>query len=236
MAVRAVHIPTLMELLLMGARTRPVEVSTVELAQRIRKSQQAASKHLMELERDGYIERVRTGSRSGVKLSEKGVDTLVSLYAGLKAGLEEQPPFIELKGALFSGLGEGAYYVGLRGYRRQFLAKLGFDPYPGTFNVRLTSPVDRKLRRELQQFPGVFVAGFEDEHRTFGWVRCLPAVVNGAVEGFAFTSFERTHYDDSVIEVIAPVRIRDRLALQDGDPVVVRVFLAKEYRQPRTPW
>lgn len=233
--VKPVHIPTLLELLLLGARSRPIQISTIALAKRIGRSQQAASKHLVELERDGLIERTRIGNLHGIKLTQSGVDAMTALYGSLKTALEERPQTVEVKGYLFSGLGEGAYYVSLRGYRRQFIAKLGFDPYPGTFNVRLASALDRKTRRELQQYPGVFISGFEDEHRTFGWVRCLPAAVNGAVEGYVLSAFERTHYDDSVIEVIAPTRIRDWLGLKDGDLVSIQVTLSREMvAAPRT--
>ena len=36
---------------------------------------------------------------------------------------------------------------------------------------------------------------------------------------------ERTHYDSSVLEVIAPVKLRDLLGLKDGDSVTVKVFI-----------
>ncbi|MGC8556349.1 MAG: helix-turn-helix domain-containing protein, partial [Conexivisphaera sp.] len=53
------HVQTLIELLLMGARDGPVPVTTVELARRIGRSQQAASKHLEALEEEGLVERYR---------------------------------------------------------------------------------------------------------------------------------------------------------------------------------
>jgi riboflavin kinase len=53
------HIITLAELLAKGARHNFVTITTSSLGKSINKSQQAASKHLLELERDGYIERIR---------------------------------------------------------------------------------------------------------------------------------------------------------------------------------
>ncbi|MCP8316290.1 MAG: DUF120 domain-containing protein, partial [archaeon] len=75
---------------------------------------------------------------------------------------------MEIEGELFSGLEEGAYYVSLENYRRQFIDKLGFDPYIGTLNLKLTSSKDRKLRHELEHYSGISIDGFKNEHRTYG--------------------------------------------------------------------
>jgi len=222
--VKPTYIPTLMELLALGAKNSYVETSTIDLAKRVGKSQQAASKHLSDLERMGYIERFRSGGRNGVKVTAKGVEAMMDIYSTLKVVLEGVEPTLKIEGELFTGLGEGAYYMSLRGYRRQFLKKLGFDPYPGTLNLRL-SPVYRRLRRDLERYPSIHIEGFEDEQRTYGWARCYPAKVNDSIEGMVIV-LERTHYDDSVLEVIAPVDIRDTLRLKDGDRVAVKIYLS----------
>jgi len=36
---------------------------------------------------------------------------------------------------------------------------------------------------------------------------------------------ERTHHGPEVVEVIAPVKLRDALALKDGDPISIEVQL-----------
>ncbi|MFB3043524.1 MAG: MarR family transcriptional regulator, partial [Nitrososphaerales archaeon] len=63
---------TLLELLLLGAKESPVKLSTMDLARKIGKSQQAASKHLSELEQQRFLERMVEGSDSYVKLTRKG--------------------------------------------------------------------------------------------------------------------------------------------------------------------
>lgn len=223
--LKPAHIPTILELLMLGAKDKPVDVSTIQLAKRIGRSQQAASKHLIELESEGLIERVRIGQRSGVKLTTKGIEAMMSLYTQLRGALEGLPPAIEIKGEVFSGIGEGAYYTSLHGYRRQFLRKLGFDPYPGTLNIRLKTSLDRRLRRDLESYRGIYIEGFQDEYRTYGGVRCFKATVNDRIEGAVLIA-DRTHYDDSVLEVISPVYIRRVLGLKDGDEVRVRIELS----------
>ncbi len=215
-------LPTLIELLLMGAREGPVPVTTEELARRIGRSQQAASKHLEALEREGLVERYRRGRATEVKLTPKGVNELVGLYLILRSTLEEPPESYLFTGEVFSGLGEGRYYMSLEGYRRQFAEKLGFEPYPGTLNVRLDSPSQSMQLRELVVRGGIRVKGFSDGVRTYGDVICYRALVED-VAG-AVVVAERTHYDYTVLEVIAPVNLREALGLRDGDRVSVRVF------------
>jgi len=222
--LKLAHIPILIELLSLGAKDSPIKISTIEISKRTGKSQQLASKHLLELEKEGYVERFKGDRQYSIKLTERGLNQLTKLYLVLKEVLEAPPSVIEIEGELFSGLGEGSYYISLEGYRRQFIDKLGFDPYLGTLNLRLTSPKDRKLRRELEHYSGIGIDGFKDEHRTYGGAKCFMAIVNDQVEG-AVGILERTHYDESVLEVISPVKIREKLGLKDGDRVKVKVFL-----------
>ncbi len=221
--MKAVHVPTLLELLLLGAKEEYVEISTTDLAKRLGKSQQVISKHLSDLEKAGYVERARGGRGSSVKLTAKGIDSMTGLYAALRRSFEGIEPVFEIRGKVFAGLGEGAYYMSLRGYRRQFVNLLGFDPYPGTLNLRLDSPQDRRLRRDLDKHSSINIEGFEDGHRTYGWAKCYPAEINDGLRG-AVIILERTHYDDSVLELISPVNIREALHLKDGEVASVKIL------------
>jgi riboflavin kinase len=222
--LRLAHIPILIELLSLGAKDSPIKISTIEISKRTGKSQQLASKHLLELEREGYVERFKVDRQYSIKLTERGLNQLTKLYLALKEVLEAPPSVMEIEGELFSGLGEGSYYVSLEGYGRQFIDRLGFDPYIGTLNLKLTSQKDRKLRRELEHYSGISIDGFKDEYRTYGGAKCFMAIVNDQVEG-AVAILERSHYDESVLEVISPVNIREKLGLKDGNRVKVKIFL-----------
>ena len=52
------HLLTLTQLLSKGAKHNFVPITTSSLGKSMNKSQQTASKHLLELEQDGFIERV----------------------------------------------------------------------------------------------------------------------------------------------------------------------------------
>jgi riboflavin kinase len=197
----------------MGASRRTVKVSTEYLASKLGYSQQTASRHLIELEKRGWIKRTITPEGCLIMIEESGIHRLNRIYKNLQMIMEAtHPTSIMLEGTLFTGLGEGAYYVTRDEYRKQFIEKLGFDPYPGTLNIKLTSDYDMKTKSELLMYPAVEVDGFKDEARTFGAVKCYPAIINNKVKG-AVISALRSHYNASVLEIIAPICLRSRLEL-----------------------
>jgi riboflavin kinase len=222
--IKSAHIPTLIELISLGAKDRPVAITTIELANKLGKSQQLASHHLDQFEKDGLIERIRSNGRIYVKLTKTGVSEASSLYRTLQVAFEATNESVELDGQIFSGLGEGAYYVSLPGYKKQFHKKLGFEPFPGTLNVRLNRTVDRKVRRDLDSTRGIHIDGFGDGKRTYGGAECFPALINGKVKS-AVLVIERTTHDDSVLEVISPINIRQALRLKEKELIRVKIFV-----------
>lgn len=218
------HFFTLYKLAELGACSRTIKVSTEYLAEKMGASQQTASRHLIELEKRDWIKRTITPEGCLIKVTNLGRAELKKLYSDLRLIFEaEYPPSITLEGVLFTGLGEGAYYVTKEGYRKQFIEKLGFDPYPGTLNLKLTSEYDIKTRAELEAYPAIEIQGFKNESRTYGPVRCYPAIINNKEKGAVVYAL-RSHYNASVLEIIAPTFLRGRLKLKDGNKVKVEVL------------
>lgn len=170
------------------------------------------------------IDRKHTGRGFSVKLTDRGFDAVQSFYGSLKGVIEGQSSEFAFRGQVFTGLGEGGYYVSLKGYAKQFLDKLGFEPFPGTLNLRLFSPTQIEQRRQLQFLKGIEIQGFEDGSRTYGPVKCFRARIEDKYPA-AVLGIERTHYDHSVIEVIAKVDLRNGLGLEDGDECSVTAYL-----------
>jgi riboflavin kinase len=225
--IKLQHIVTLIELLSKGARHNFVELTTTDIGKGIGRSQQAASKHVLDLETSGYIERSKKGQKFAVKVTDKGYSEIQNLFLSLKAALESAPATIDFEGDIVSGMGEGAYYMSLEGYRKQFKEKLGYEPFPGTLNVRLTDQIYMNARLELGKHPSTFINGFSDGTRTYGWVKCYRATINdGSLDNAAVLVLERTHYDDSMVEVIAPVSIKQTANLKNGDRIRVQVQIA----------
>ena len=220
------HLFTLLKLAEMGAHKRTAKISTEFLAQKMEISQQTASRYLIELETEGWIQKTTTPEGSLIRINEAGIQELQKLYTNLRLLIEAAyPPSITLEGTVFTGLGEGAYYIAKEHYRKQFIEKLGFDPYPGTLNLKLTTEYDMKTRTELEAYPAVEIQGFKNEDRTFGLVKCFPAKIDNKIKGALILAL-RSHYDRSVLELIAPVNLRKHLNLKDGNKVKAEILTA----------
>jgi riboflavin kinase len=219
------HLFTLLKLAEMGAHRRTAKISTEYLAGKLDASQQTASRYLIELDNIGWIKRTITPEGCLIKITDTGIKELKKLYSNLRFLMEAAyPPSITLEGVVFTGLGEGSYYISKGPYKKQFIEKLGFEPYPGTLNLKLTTDYDIKTRSELEAYPAIEIEGFKNEDRTFGPVKCYPAIIENEVRG-ALVLALRSHYDASVIEIIAPVFLRKHLKLKDGHKTKVEVLL-----------
>jgi len=125
---------------------------------------------------------------------------------------------LHIEGKVFSGRGEGAKFIEPSWVRSQIAEKLGFIPYLGTLNIRVAKGnINLKLLR-----------------KTTG-IEILPT--RGFCHGKCFKSYfmddmrcvivipEVENYPEDVIEVIAPVNLREKFKLKDGDMVKVKIML-----------
>ncbi|MHB2035675.1 MAG: DUF120 domain-containing protein [Nitrososphaerales archaeon] len=211
----------LLELLKLKAKDGFAQLKTTELGENLGISQQAASVQLKELEGKGLIARKRaTGNRLAVKITEKGLGVIGSVYTDLSAALENEAmerKEVVFHGKVFRGLGQASYFIGLQGYRKQCVRLLGFLPYPGTLNLRLESPLEIYQSKLLKlNYDGTQLEGFVHNKKEYAPLKCFKAVVNDSYRA-AILYTDRTHYNDSVIEIISPDRLRDKLELAEED-------------------
>ncbi|MCO5384218.1 MAG: winged helix-turn-helix domain-containing protein/riboflavin kinase [Methanosarcina barkeri] len=210
----------LKKLALIGAVNKTIKVSSNEFQKHTGASSKTAARKLKQLEEEGLIERKIVSGGQLIKMTEKGIEILKSEYIEYSRIFSPESDLLELEGKVLKGLGEGQYYVNIPGYRKQFEDKLRFEPFPGTLNIQL-SENSSALRNLLREMPAVRIEGFNDGERTFGGGKCYPVIIGG-IEA-AVVAPERTHYPSDLIEIIAPVKLRDALQLNDGDRVVIQV-------------
>jgi riboflavin kinase len=208
---------TLYNLLVLGAASRAVRISTTGLAGLLGCSQQSASRHLRLLEEMGLVSRRFGVDGSLIRVTGAGLEALSEVYYAMKRWIEGGEEVLVFEGAVFSGMSQGSYYVSQPFYREQLREKLGFDPFLGTLNLRLREGY-LEQRRALDGWSSIQIEGFRSEDRAFGGGRCYPLLVNDEVEG-ALVVADRTAYDLSVVEVVSPVNLRERFGLVDGDAV-----------------
>ncbi len=205
-------------LALAGADHTPVVVTSREIGEKLGVSQQAADRYLVGLESRGLIVRTLAQRRQRIQLTPAAMARLRSEYHAYHR-IFEGPGRLEFEGAVASGLGEGRYYLSQPGYVVQFTERLGYSPYPGTLNVRVGAAALRALQ-VVGDWSGIRIDGFTASGRSFGGAACFAARLQGRPAHLIRP--DRSHYQD-VVELIAPVRLRDALRLRDG--VKVRVVL-----------
>ncbi|MBI4392820.1 MAG: DUF120 domain-containing protein [Euryarchaeota archaeon] len=208
----------LKQLARLGGMRGFVSISSGELAGICNTSQQTASRKILKLLKDGLISR-RMGTRKQLlRISRQGVQVLRREFSEYK-GLFSGEGALMFKGRVTTGLGEGQYYMSRKGYIDAFERLVGFTPFPGTLNLTVDFPENEKLA-ELGESESLLIGEFTAEGRTFGAVKVYRASIS-AVD-CAVIMPVRSHHANT-IEVVAPVKLREKLDLKDGEMIDVAV-------------
>jgi len=205
---------------LRGGCKGPVFVSSQSIGEMLAISPQTASRRLKGLEMQGFITRTIAADGQHVTLTGTGEEELRKEYQEYSRIFSEHNKGFVLNGTVVSGIGEGKYYMSLEPYRQQFNTHLGFEPYPGTLNIRLSSS-SLPVRRKIEALNWIRIKGFSTDGRTFGDAKCLPCRIGTISCGIVMPG--RTHYPADIIEVIAPMALRRKLGVEDTDTVTVEV-------------
>ncbi len=226
------HFLTLAHLLSLGAKETHTEITSGQISKVIQRSQQTASKVLIELEKDNLIERIKNNKKFKIKVTQEGFEVIKELHSMMKTAIDSsRGKRVIFKGKIVTGMGEGSYYMSKKGYKDQFREKLGYEPFPGTLNVKLEEQIYKDTKREITSYPSIYIHGFKDENRTFGWVKCYPTIlIPGNKENYekmeiesSILLLERTHHNNSLVEVISPVCIKETASLKNGDIVTIEL-------------
>ena len=203
-----------------GGCQGPVFVSTQSIGEMLAISQQTASRRLKGLETAGLITRVLAADGQHVTVTKPGEEVLRKEHQEYCRIFSDGARVYLLNGSVVSGIGEGKYYMSLGPYREQFNTCLGFEPYPGTLNIRL-APSSMAVRKKIDGLEWTRIKGFSMDGRTFGDARCIPCRIGTIECGIVVPG--RTHYPDDLIEVIAPIALRRKLGVEDNDSINVQV-------------
>ncbi|MDD1693353.1 MAG: DUF120 domain-containing protein [Methanoregula sp.] len=218
--ISAEDLQCLKALAVRGGCRGPIFVSTQSIGEMLAISQQTASRRLKGLETAGLITRTLAADGQHVTVTKAGEEVLRKEYQEYCRIFSEGGKTYQLNGAVVSGIGEGKYYMSLGPYKEQFAAALGFEPYPGTLNIRI-APSSMTVRKKIDALDWTRIKGFSTDGRTFGDARCIPCRIGTIKCGIVVPG--RTHYPDDLIEVIAPIALRRKLGVEDNDSVNVEV-------------
>ena len=124
-----------------------------------------------------------------------------------------------VEGKLVSGEGVGSFFVGVDWSKEQIREKLGFDPYIGTLNIRLSEREAKKLRKVLKTSKGIEIVPAEG----YFTGHCFKALIMAKIKG-AIIIPDKPGYLSTNLELIAPVSLRRTLSLEDDDEIRVEIF------------
>lgn len=196
-----------------GAGIRKTWETIQSLAARAELSSESVRKHLRWLALNGYIRHTTVEGGELISVTADG-------HAQVEVSHHDPMSF---KGKVTDGKGEGQYFVSLDGYIRQFRSKLGYEPYSGTLNIDLTTG----STQQLESIPSIPIDAWSNEHSTYGDVCCYPARIETESE-FAYESVhvllpKRTDHDDTIMELIAPVKLRMHNEISTDTQIIVHV-------------
>ena len=124
-----------------------------------------------------------------------------------------------VKGKVFSGSGEGTKFIELPWVRKQIVEKLGFVPHPGTVNIKLTEGIG-ELKKMLKKAKAIEIS----PAKGFCRGRCFNAYFMDNLK-CAIVIPEVESYPEDIIEVIAPISLREKFKLKNGDMVEVKIMV-----------
>lgn len=125
-------------------------------------------------------------------------------------------PQLSFEGTVYSGKGTGKNFVALPWVQTQIEQKLGFTPYPGTLNIRLTEEAKDK-RKFLDSKKGLLV-----KPQTGYYAGVLFRASIEFLECAVVVPL-MPNYPGDVLEIISPLYLRGKLGLIDGNMVTVCV-------------
>ncbi len=200
-----------------------IKISSAEFGSILSVSQQTGSRRIQNLAQLGWITKKIDGKSQIIQITNEGIKALFTVFRDLRDCLEH----MQIVGEIVGGMGEGGYYVSIKDYYIQFEEKLGYKPYKGTLNLKL-SELDMRILREMLSFrTSVKIRGFRDEQREYGSVNCYDVCISPLNDinkelNAAILDIKRTHHKKNIIEILAKEYIREYFNLKDGDKVVIK--------------
>ena len=125
---------------------------------------------------------------------------------------------MKIRGKIVRGVGESAGFMAIPWVNKQMREKLGFHPYGGTLNLSVEDP---EIQRSLKAHGG-------DRLRSEAAGFCDALIFRGTIEGKYDCGIVLplvSNYNECLIEILAPVHLKDSLGLKDGDEVTLELYL-----------
>jgi CTP-dependent riboflavin kinase len=123
---------------------------------------------------------------------------------------------MRVSGTVASGKGDGSHFTELDWVKKQFVEKFGFEPFPGTLNVLLKNATNRDILEVNQER----TVAIEPPEKSYCKGIALRTTISSTVMG-AIIVPQVPGYSLDLLEIVAPMNLRGRLHLKDGDTVTL---------------
>ena len=125
-----------------------------------------------------------------------------------------------LKGRVISGARKAGFFTQLDWVQEQCLSKLGFRPYPGTLNIEICDE-DLSVIEAIKNVEGITLI---PPNPKFCIAQAFPISVSTVCGAIIVPSEDVNIHGKTIVEVMAPVRLKDALGIADGDLVALLVY------------
>ena len=105
-----------------------------------------------------------------------------------------------------NGMGKGAFFVAMPFYQKQVKKKLGFEPFPGTLNVKMAV----KDKKKITATKGIRIVDKGGK----GGAWCFPILLD-KLPCFAIIPDKSTH-EKNVLEILSQYNLRKKLHIRSG--------------------
>ncbi len=128
-----------------------------------------------------------------------------------------------MTGIIFSDLGRASSFMGLDWVQDSLKQCLGYSPFPATLNLRPQTAVDTQVwQRVRSQFGWTPIMSPADHFCCARLYRVeIEAPAQSTKIAAAILLPEVNDYPRDKIEIIAPVRVKDQLGVDDGDALIL---------------
>lgn len=219
------ELQTLKRIARLNSSEQQTRVTSHEVSKRLGIPERTVSRRVETLGAAGYLTRDSQSDEPVISITDEGLGALAAEYMEL-VGLFRPEGRLVLCGQATDGLGKGSQFIALEGYADQFVERLGYEPFEGTFNVELDD-TSVAIRGGFKQLEGTQIDGWESGDRSYGPVTCYSATVetaDGATHEPAHVIVpERTEHGSDQLELIADIRLRDELDIETGEVIAVHV-------------
>lgn len=140
----------------------------------------------------------------------------------------EKTPELKFKGEVYSGRGEASGFMEIDWVKEQCRGFTGFEPYPGTLNLKVDKDTFGLIRRAAMSLGKRIIP--PAEAKDFCEARMLLLTVNGISSAVIYPMVD-DYYDDT-IEIIAPVIFKKIPGIRDGSLLELSLPLPQKITRP----